>query len=117
MIRIDRQEGTLLVLVATGKLRAADYDAVLPGIGKQIADHGRLRCLLDVRGLEGLEPRAWLEEARFDWEHRRDFERCAVLGDRSWERLATQLSAPLFSGEVRYYDADHAEDALHWVEG
>ncbi len=116
MLRIERQDGSNLTLVAEGRLRAEDYDRVLPSIERQISEHGPLRALLDVQGLEGLEPQAWIEEAKFDVKHRDDFARCAVLGAKCWERLATRLAGSLFRGEVRYFDPDHADAARHWVE-
>lgn len=113
-----RQDSSAQVLVVElhGKLEHADYEELLPRLEAWIAEHGSIRCLIDMRELHGLAPRALWDELRFDVAHAGDIERCAVLGDRRWEAWMTQLSKALFrSAEIRYFHDGEREVALEWL--
>ncbi len=105
-----------LVLEVQGKLEHADYEKLLPRLEAWIAEHGSIRCLVDMREFHGIELRAFWDELRFDVQHAGDIERCAVLGDRRWEAWLTQLSNALFrSAEIRYFHEGEHEVALEWL--
>jgi hypothetical protein len=106
----------VLILELQGKLEHADYEELVPRLEAWLAEHGSIRCLVDMAGFQGLELKALWDELRFDLRHARDIERCAVLGDRRWEAWMTQLSKAFFrSAEVRYFHADEREVALEWL--
>jgi hypothetical protein len=47
---------------------------------------------------------------------RRSFPRIAVLGDRAWYKWLTYAAKPVFSGEMRYFDATRERQAAEWME-
>jgi len=108
-----RQEDGLAVLEVTEKIRREDYQRIVPELEKILDEKGRLRCLVHLHDINGIEPRALLEELKFDLAHRKHFERCAVVGDRPWERVATKLGQMWFAGDVRFFD--DLEKARHWA--
>jgi hypothetical protein len=75
----------------------------VPRLEGAIGKAGKLRILIRP-GFSGWTPASLLDEVRFDVRHRNDFEKVAVVGESRWERVATRLSAPLFSGEVRFFE-------------
>jgi len=108
--------GQVLVLEVEGKLEHADYEELVPRLEAWIAEHGSIRCLIDMRGFHGIELRAIWDELRFDLRHGGDIERCAVLGDRRWEAGMTKLSKALFrSAEIRYFGDGERGLALEWL--
>lgn len=113
--RIKEQAGDFIRLEAREVLRAQDYEGVLPAVEKQIQANGLLRAILDLRGLEEIEPAAWAADIRLDKELRGEFTRCAVIGDRSWAWMVTRLAAPTFSGDIRFFDAENAEESSVWI--
>jgi len=95
---------------ARGRLTRDDYTRVAPELDRLVTDRGRLRVLIRLEGFEGWTARAALDELRLDVRHRKDFEKTAVVGDSTWERVATRIAEPFFSGEVRFFkDVDAAE--------
>jgi hypothetical protein len=105
-----------LVLEIRGKLEHADYVRLVPQLETWLAEHGRLRCLVDMREFQGVEPRAIWDELKFDIRHADDIERCAVLGDRRWEAWMTRLSKALYrSAQIRYFHDVEPEAALAWL--
>ena len=105
-----------LVLEVQGKLEHADYEKLIPRLEAWLAEHGSIRCLVDMREFHGVELRAIWDELRFDVRHAGDMERCGVLGDRRWEAWLTQLSKALFrSAEIRYFHEGECEVAIEWL--
>ena len=108
--------GQVVVLELQGKLEHADYEKLLPRLETWLAEHGSIRCLVDVREFVGIQARAVWDELSFDVRHARDIERCAVLGDRPWEAWLTKLSKALFrSAKIRYFHEGEREAALEWL--
>jgi hypothetical protein len=106
----------VLLLGLHGKLEHADYEKLVPQLETWLAEHGSIRCLVDMVDFHGFEARAIWDELRFDVRHAADIERCAVLGNRRWEAWMTQLSKALFrSAEVRYFNEGEREAALEWL--
>ena len=60
--------------------------------------------------------RRMLDEIKFDVRHGGQIERCAVVGDRSWESWMTKLARPIvFRAEVRYVDVAERDKAWEWI--
>ncbi len=112
----ENSRAQVLVLEIRGKLEHADYEKLVPQLEAWLAEHGRIRCLVDMREFQGLEPRAIWDELKFDIRHAKDIDRCAVLGDRRWEAWMTQLSKALFrTAKIRYFHDVEPEAALEWL--
>lgn len=119
MIEIDEQrtEADLIALRVSGRVTHDDYRHAVPRLEAAIAEHGTIRCLIDVVGLESITPRAVWDELRFDFRHAQHVSRCAVIGDREWERWMTSAARPIFHrADVRYFGHGDLEEALAWVK-
>lgn len=118
MIEImDQSSGKVFEMRASGKLLHDDYDRFVPKLEKLIAEHGSIRCLVELADLHGIELRALWDEIKFDVRHARQIERCAVVGDRAWEAWMTKLSRPVFyKAEIRYFDAADRDKAWDWIK-
>jgi hypothetical protein len=107
----------VIALRVSGKLLHDDYESLVPKLEKLIEQHGAVRCLIDVTELDGVELRAVWDELRFDLKHASDVSRCAVVGERAWERWATAAARPIFrKAEVRFFERADFEQALAWIK-
>lgn len=109
--------GRLVALRVTGKLTREDYqNDILPRLERALVVYDRLRCLcvLDEQ-YEGITPGAAWEEVRFDAEHRKDFERIAIVSDDEMVRAAVRLGRPLFAGDVRLFANGDRQVAETWI--
>jgi hypothetical protein len=107
----------IIALRVSGKLLHDDYESLVPKLEKLIEQHGAVRCLIDVTELDGVELRAVWDELRFDLKHASDVSRCAVVGERAWERWATAAARPIFrKAEVRFFERADFEQALAWIK-
>ena len=105
-----------VALHVSGKLLHNDYEKIVPMLLDVIADHGAIRCLIDITDLDGVELRAVFDEIRFDLKHATDVSRCAVVGDRTWERWATAAARPVFrKADVAFFAPEDLERAGTWV--
>ncbi len=117
MFEVLEENANYLFVRSRGRLVHADYEGLLPKLETLIRNHGRVRFLFEMVEFEGIELRAVWDEIRFDTRHLRDVERCAVIGNRAWEKWATKFAGVLFVGaQFRYFDADQVEEARAWVQ-
>jgi hypothetical protein len=106
----------LVAIRVTGRLEHQDYQRIVPRLEQAIAKYGTIHCLIDMIDVDGIAPRAIWDELKFDFQHARDVSRCAVVGDRSWERWATAAARPVFRrAEVRYFERADLDKALAWA--
>ena len=116
MFEVLEENSNYLFVRSHGRLLHADYERLLPKLETLIRDYGRLRFAFQMVGFEGIELRAIWDELHFNSHHLRDVERCAVIGNRTWEKWATQFAGVLFLGaKFRYFEADQVEEAKAWV--
>jgi hypothetical protein len=104
-------------LRVSGKLLHEDYEGLVPKLEEIIEQYGAIRCLIDMTELDGIELRAVWDELRFDLKHAADVSRCAVVGERSWERWAAAAARPIFrKAEVRFFERADFEQAAAWIK-
>jgi len=107
----------VVALRVSGKLMHRDYESFLPMFEEAIEKHGAIRCLIDMVDLEGVELRAVWDELHFDLKHAKNVSRCAVIGDRAWERWATAAAHPIFrKAEIRFFVRADIEQARTWIQ-
>jgi hypothetical protein len=56
------------------------------------------------------------DDARFGLQHRRDFEKIAVVGGPRWVDVAVKIFAPLMEGEVRTMLGEQLAEAWEWIQ-
>jgi hypothetical protein len=119
MIEIMKESrGNIVGLHATGKLTEDDYKRMLPKLEDLFRAHGKLRVLFYAdAGFEGWDMGAAWADSSFGFRHSADFERLALVGAPGWVVWCVKLSAFLFKGEVRVFEADARDEAWRWVAG
>lgn len=98
-----------------GKVSRSDVASLAALLEEAIRNHGRIRVLIHLVTLGGIEPRAFWEDLKFTVRHLRDFERVALVGDAAWQAPYARLASPLFPGEVRHFESEKIDDAWAWL--
>jgi hypothetical protein len=115
-IQVDDEDGKgYLRIHCSGKVVKADYQRLIPRFEKAVKDHGPQKVLFDLAGFEGWDLGALWEELKFDVKHLADIQKCAVLGDKQWERAMTDLFKPFITAEVHYFQDVEAAAAIEWL--
>jgi universal stress protein A len=113
---LDQSTGNVFAMRLSGKLLHRDYQQFVPMLENRIKEYGSVRCFIEMTEFQGIELRALWDEIKIGVQHARQIERCAVVGDRAWERWMTNLSRAIFShAETRFYDIAERDKAWDWI--
>ncbi len=116
MFEIHEVPGTnILEFVIDGAVTGPEFDDAIARFEAAIATHGKIRVLEHVRSLGGIPPSRWWEDVKFGFQHVRDIERAAVVGDPKWIEVFANLVNPFFSADIRYFHSVDIEKARAWL--
>ncbi len=109
-------QGNFISLCVVGKLTDTDYKKFCPRLDELVAEHGRVRCLIDMTAFEGWTLRAVWDDFVLGVRHWNDFERCALIGDRAWEKASATAFNALSQSDIRFFSPDQRREAWLWVK-
>jgi len=99
----------------TGKFEKEDYDIFVPVVENMIAQHGRIRILLELRDFKGWTAGAAWEDTKFGIKHFNDIEKLAILGDRKWENGMELFCKVFTTAKVKLFTPEESADAEKWL--
>lgn len=108
--------GKVVEVKISGKLHKEDYEHFVPLFERLIAQHGKLRLLVEMQEFHGWDVSALWQDIKFDLKHFKDIERLALLGESKWEKGMATFCKPFTSATIRYFDVAQAAAARAWVE-
>ncbi len=108
-------EGSAVEIRLSGKLTRQDYDLFVPELERLIAEHGKIRLLVELEGFHGWTGGALWEDVKFDARHFNDIERLAMVGEERWHEWMTHFCKPFTTAEVRYFDRGRSDEARAWI--
>jgi len=106
----------LLSFKAVGKLTVEDYQMITPIISStfRAEENPKLDILIDVSQFEGWTVRAAWNDFMLSVKHCGEFQRVAVFGNASWQKILSQAGNWFISGDVRFFDT--RMEAIDWIE-
>jgi hypothetical protein len=107
--------GKTLNIRLSGKLKKADYERFLPEIERLIAQHGKLRILMEMHDFHGWDAGALWEDLKFETKHFKHIERLAMVGETKWEKGMAWFCKPFTTAKIRYFDRQQADEARLWL--
>ena len=108
-------EGNVVGIHASGRLTDSDYKTFLPQIEDLIEQHGSIRLLVDMEGFDGWDLHAAWDDFTFGMTHWHHFDKMALLGDATWERLSAKAADVLMRGDVRFFELSERDAAWDWI--
>jgi hypothetical protein len=108
--------GKVVEVKISGKLHKEDYERFVPLFEKLIADHGKLRVLVEMHTFHGWDVSALWQDMKFDLKHFKDIERLALVGESKWEKGMATFCKPFTTAKIRYFDVAEASVAKAWIE-
>jgi len=112
---LQRGETVILFVKIQGELQHDDYAIIEPQLEQALEGlpHPQLQALFDVTELQGWTWHAAWDDLRLGLKHSRQFNRIALVGNKSWEAWIARLGQWFINGEVRYFeDGNLAQDWL-----
>jgi len=111
---MDRSSGNVVGIRVDGTVTGDDYAGLAPTIEKLITEHGKVRVLVRVDRLTGMEPGAIWEDFKMA-RHIRDFSGMAVVTDIDWVRRFVGLESAVFPMAMRHFPLADEDAAWHWL--
>ena len=118
MIAIEHSDDNRKLLIrASGRLSAGDYEAALPELRHAMAvAPGPLRVLVRLEGFEGWEFSAFWKEIEWTLTRSGGLGRVAIVGETRTEEWGTKLANLVTGTEMRFFPLDREAMAEHWLD-
>ena len=118
MLKIGEPDAEGVVNIhADGVVSREDYDRAVPEFERLLDQHGGLRFLVDIVGVQGWTIGAAWRDLGTDPRRQRQIGRTAIIGDTRWRDWAAMASSRFHDGEVRYFTPSEQDEARAWVRG
>jgi SpoIIAA-like len=98
-----------------GKVEAADYTEVVARVLKPAFASGEVRCVIVMKGFEGMSGSALWADLKVGMGHMRGWKRIALVTDIGWATHLTDLFGWLTPGEVKTFPLAKRQDAVAWT--
>lgn len=98
-----------------GELTHKDYQDFTPILNAALdqVDEPRVTALVDIVELEAWDARATWDDFKIALKHGREFEKVAVVGNRRWQEIATQVAGWFVAGSTEFFEDE--SEALGWL--
>ena len=108
--------GGVLHLALMGKLDPAAYAEEEQDLDAFLSRTETPRVLLDVRQFEGWQSLSALpKHLTLVYRHYAAWEKIAILGNRSWQKMSERVLGQVRGGETRFFSADQESAAKSWL--
>jgi hypothetical protein len=108
--------GDLVAYTIKGKVTVEDIKEVHDDLLALLDRYKKLKLLVSIEQMEGIEPAAIIEDLKFTLHYLDDFSALAVVGDKKWQELLTKFSDVLLEYKVKYFQASETDQALEWLK-
>lgn len=111
--RMDESSGSVIGYRFSGAITKDDYAVLVPQMEKLVGEYGDVQILCDLGEFTAERPSAWLADLHFGKEFHKNISKMAIVGEKHWEKWITELAAPLYARQARYFR--HADEAWEWL--
>jgi hypothetical protein len=114
---LKEHSADLIAVRVTGKLDKADYDSLIPEAEEKLNRYGKVSVYWEMADFDGWQLSGIWPELKFDIKHLNDFVRVAIVGDKTWESMITNMAKPFTTAEIHFFELTEREQAMAWVKG
>lgn len=100
-----------------GRITEKDMDLAIRTMDEAYKNDGKIRILGRLTNMKGFDVRAVARQDLFSMKSQalKRVERYAVVGAPAWLRNLLELISPMFSAEIRVFDAADENNAWEWL--
>jgi hypothetical protein len=113
---LENTNNNLVAIRIEGKINKRDYDDLLPVIEKKRNEHSNINMYLEFHDIEGVTPKAALDDIMTYFKYVADFDKIAVIGEDNWGNLLESTSNTFYSARIRFFSFSQKEQAKNWIE-
>jgi len=89
---------------------------IVAQIEADMAQHGQLRILHEIRSPYGTDPSTFWKDARFALAHDKGFSHIALVTDADWLKKMANSTGSTLSADVRVFPLSQLTEARTWLE-
>lgn len=112
---IDTHIPSIFAVRVSGTLSKEAYDVLTPALEKRIAEQGKINLYWEMVDFEGWMPDGLWEDLKFDIQHVNSFEKIAIVGGKTWEKMLTHLMKPFTTATVHFFEHEERDEAREFV--
>lgn len=115
-VHMNKLDNGALQVQLLGQLDPAEIENAEGDLNARIREMDDFRLLLDLREFDGWQGLSALT-AHFSLvrEHAPLAQKVAVVGHKTWHRLAQRVMGRFLNAETRFFEADDYADATQWI--
>ncbi|MEM9092413.1 MAG: STAS/SEC14 domain-containing protein, partial [Cyanobacteria bacterium P01_F01_bin.53] len=110
----NNDTNNIVEIVVEGTITEADIDRVLPLVKADLAKHGKIKVLEEIRSFEGMDPMALWKDIQQAYLIK-DITHVAVVADAQWVRTVAEAVSAVFPAEIKAFERSRIEDARLWL--
>ncbi|MGV3278239.1 STAS/SEC14 domain-containing protein [Rickettsiales bacterium LUAb2] len=116
MFKITNHKNHIHIKV-TGKVSHKDYtEHLMPELNKEIKDNKNINVLVEATDFNDWEYKAVLDDLKTSIKHRKDFNKVAIVGNKSWEEFLSNFFSMFMRAQIKYFDSPSLNEAEEWVK-
>jgi hypothetical protein len=116
MYRRIGSEGNALGYRLSGRLTKAEVEEIQREMDAVIEQHGSVRVLCEMGDFSGAEPGAIWQDLKFTPRYVKDLERFALVGDKRWHKVITELFDKTGLADARFFELAEVDAAWDWIQ-
>ena len=100
-------------IIASGKLKHADYIKHLVPTIEKLAKDSDFRVMVILNDMQGIELKAILDDLKFYIKNRRKFDKIAIVTTKKWIKISLGFFRHIISGEFKTFSK--VDIAEKWI--
>lgn len=116
MIKNIQKEGNILFAEVTDWITKEDVESVIPLVEEMLVDHKKINMFIHLNELKGYTVAGFFADFGFYLKHKDRFHYVAVVGDKEYEKAATEIFDNFMPGKVKYFDVSNLFKAKEWIK-
>lgn len=115
VITLDKVEN-IVYTIAEETLTEKDYEKMIPLLNTKVELYGKIRWFFQMKNFTGWTPKALWEDIKFDVKNADNLEKIAMVGEKTWQDMMTDIIKPFTSANVKYFKESEVDKAKKWIE-
>ncbi|WP_338875112.1 STAS/SEC14 domain-containing protein [Spirosoma sp. SC4-14] len=112
---IDFQSDNIVGLRMTDKITEADIKPWATLLDQKSHATDKLRVYIEYEDVDAITLKAALQDLKFDVTHLGDFEKAALVSDKSWTNLPAFVANMLPNLDAKQFSPSEKEKARQWI--
>ncbi len=112
---LNLTKNNLIAFQVKGKVTREDYDKLTPLLEKTSREYDTRKLYVEIDNIKGIEPAALWEDLKAYFQHYKDYDKIAIVGDGKVIEMLSKAAKPFVSGEVRFFRDPDLLTAREWV--